>query len=346
VKDIVAYLRLLANPNDSMTLRRVINVPPRKIGATTLDALRVWAERRQQPLMAAVEHAGEIDTVGSPARKALASFAELVAELRDAATEMNVTDLLDFVLQRIRYQSYVDDGTEEGEERWNNVLELRTVAHDYDDLPHGEGLQQFLENVSLLGEADDLDEQRQAVTLMTLHAAKGLEFRVVFLVGMEEGIFPHLRALEDPQQMEEERRLCYVGITRAKERLHLIHAARRQFHGVTHTNPPSRFLDNIPESLWTEGGVRPREYTRREWTPVTRSRDLFEPVSAPQAPSEPLSQAFSPGDRVRHKHFGTGTVLSSAMTADDEEVEVRFDSSKGPVTKKLLASFARLEAID
>jgi DNA helicase-2/ATP-dependent DNA helicase PcrA len=346
IKDIVAYLRLIANPNDGVTLRRVINVPSRKIGATTLEALRGWAEARHEPLITAVEHAAEIDTLGTAAKKALGPFADLLAEFRAAAREMSVVDLLDYVTQRIRYQSYLDDGTEEGEERWNNVLELRSVAQDYTDLEPGEGLRQFLENVSLLGEADDIDEQRQAVTLMTLHSAKGLEFRVVFLVGWEEGIFPHVRSLEDPQGMEEERRLAYVGITRAKERLYLVHAARRQFYGVTQTNPPSRFIGDIPEHLWSETGVNPREYVRREFRPVTPSYDLSAAVRAESAPSGPIAQAFGPGDRVRHKLFGAGVVLSSRMTSDDEEVEVQFESPRGPVTKKLLASFARLEPID
>jgi DNA helicase-2/ATP-dependent DNA helicase PcrA len=267
-----------------------------------------------------------------------------MAELRGAATELNVLDLLDLVVQRTRYESYVRDGSDEGEDRWNNILELRTVAQDYRDEPPMEGLRSFLENVSLLGETDDLDDARPRVTLMTLHAAKGLEYRVVFLVGMEENIFPHVRSLEDPAQMEEERRLCYVGITRAKERLYLVHAARRNFHGNTVVNAPSRFLENIPDRLWSESGVAPRSYLRREFTPVSPLADIWSVNSQP-APVATPTQSFSPGDRVRHKHFGTGTVLSSSMTSDDEEVEVEFTAPSGKVKKKLLASFARLERV-
>ncbi len=343
VKDVIAYLRLLQNPNDSITLRRVINVPPRKIGATTLTALRKWAEQNNQPLIAAVERAGEIDEVGTAARRALTGFIAAILELREAAKSLNVVDLLDLVVQRIGYERFIRDGSEEGDERWENILELRTVAQDYTDEPPSEGLRSFLENVSLLGETDDLADDRPKVTLMTLHAAKGLEYDTVFLVGMEENIFPHARSLEDPKQMEEERRLCYVGITRAKRQLHLIHAARRTFHGMTMTNYPSRFLNDIPASLWDEAGVSPTSYLRREFTPVTPRIEFGLDAEKSNAP---VSQAFSAGDRVRHKHFGPGIVRSSTMTSDDEEVEVEFQSPKGRITKKLLVSFAGLEAID
>lgn len=343
IRDVVAYLRLLQNPNDGMTLRRVINVPPRKIGATTLQALRSWAEQNGQPLIAAVEQVSEIEGVGTAARKALAAFASMIAELREEAKELNVLELLDRVVQRVGYESYIRDGSDQGEERWANIRELRTVAQDYVDEAPGEGLRSFLENVSLLGETDEIADDRPRVTLLTLHSAKGLEYRVVFLVGMEENLFPHVRSLDDPQRMEEERRLCYVGITRAKERLYLVHAATRTYFGNTAVNPPSRFLADVPEGLWDEAAVPPRSYLQREFTPVSRIVDLFE--GQPEEPKGPVSQAFEPGDRVRHKHFGTGTVLSSTLTSDDEEVEVEFQSPKGKVVKKLLVSFAALEAI-
>jgi len=346
IRDMVAYLRLLQNPNDGITLRRVINVPPRKIGATTLNALRAWADQRRVPLLTAVEQVGEIETVGSAARKALAGFTAAMAELRQAAQNLNVLELLDQVVQRIGYEGYLRDGTDQGDERWSNIQELRTVARDYAGEEPMEGLRDFLENVSLLGDADEIDDGRPRVTLMTIHAAKGLEYRVVFLVGMEENLFPHGRSLEDPKQMEEERRLCYVGITRAKERLYLVHAARRMFHGNTLVNPPSRFLADIPETLWSEMGVSPRSYLRREYTTPPRASRIDIWNTAEEKPGAALSQAFQPGDRVRHKHFGTGVILSSTMTADDEEVSVQFSSAGGMVTKKLLVSFARLEAVE
>ena len=344
IRDIIAYLRLLLNPHDGVTLRRIINVPPRKIGATTVQALRKWADEHDASLMTAVERAVEIEAVGTAGQKALTSFATAIEELRQAAREMPVSALLDLLLQRIGYQSYLQDGSEEGEERWSNILELKTVARDYADEPAPEGLRSFLENVSLLGEADEIPEEREAVTLMTLHAAKGLEFRAVFLAGMEENLFPHSRSLEEPRQMEEERRLCYVGITRAKERLYLLHAARRTFHGNTVTNFPSRFLHDIPETLWEESGVNPTAYVRREhFTPVTFPDDPWAPGE--EAPRPPVTQSFGAGERVRHKHFGSGVILSSAMTGDDEEVEVEFNTPRGIMVKKLLVSYAGLEHI-
>jgi DNA helicase-2/ATP-dependent DNA helicase PcrA len=348
IRDVVAYLRLLLNPNDGITLRRVINVPPRKIGAATLQALQRWSEGHGVSLMTAVEHAGEIEEVGAAAKRALALFVETLTELRAAAHELSVLKLLDLVLQRVGYQEYIKDGSEAGDERWNNILELRTVAQDYDAEPPLEGLRSFLENVSLLGETDEITETRPRVTLMTLHAAKGLEFKVVFLVGLEEGLFPHKRGLEDVNQMEEERRLCYVGLTRAKEQLYLVHAARRTLYGNTMVNPPSRFLTDIPSHLWSESGVRPRDYLRREFTPIsgyspTAESETWE--SRPEARTGPPSQAFQPGDRVRHRIFGTGTIISSSMTSDDEEVEVEFFTPRGNTVKKLLVSYAGLEAV-
>jgi DNA helicase-2/ATP-dependent DNA helicase PcrA len=349
IRDVVAYLRLILNPNDGMTLRRVINVPPRKIGATTLQALQRWSEERRVPLMTAIERAGEIEAVGTPAKRTLALFVETLAELRGAAQELTVVQVLDLVLRRVGYREYIQDGSEAGDERWNNILELRTVAQDYDAEPPLEGLRSFLENVSLLGETDEITDARPRVTLMTLHAAKGLEFKAVFLVGMEEGIFPHRRGLEEPSQMEEERRLCYVGLTRAKEELYLVHAARRTLYGNTMVNPPSRFFGDIPSHLWSESGVRPRDYLRREFTPIsgyspTAESETWEP--RPDVRAGPPSQTFGPGDRVRHRMFGTGTILSSTMTSDDEEVEVEFTSPKGKTVKKLLVSYAGLEAVE
>jgi DNA helicase-2/ATP-dependent DNA helicase PcrA len=343
VKDIVAYLRLIANPNDGMTLRRIINVPPRKIGQTTLQALRRWASDQGQPLIAALDHVGEIEEVGAAARRALQSFAEVLAELRLAARELNVVELLDLVVRRTGYEVYLRDGSEEGEERWANIQELRTVAQDYAGEPPMDGLRSFVETIALLGETDEIDDDRPRVTLLTLHAAKGLEYRTVFLVGMEYGIFPHSRSLDDHKQMEEERRLCYVGITRAKEQLYLIHAARRTLYGNTVINPPSPFLDDIPEGLWSEQASSPRSYLRREFSAPAPRGDLWEGMD--EGTDEPATQAFETGDRVRHKHFGVGTILSSSMSGNDEEVEVEFSTPKGKVTKKLLVSYAGLEVI-
>ncbi|MGD9117259.1 MAG: 3'-5' exonuclease, partial [Dehalococcoidia bacterium] len=227
-------------------------------------------------------------------------------------------------------------GGKDGEERWENVLELRTVANEYKHLPPPEGLTAFLEGVALVSDVDGLDETVDAATLVTLHQAKGLEFPVVFIVGVEEGILPHFKSFANSDQMEEERRLCYVGITRAKQRLYLVHAFRRNLMGSSTPSTPSRFLDDIPKNLvassglWQgeEGRVMPSIYSSRTKTP------------APNFPSSDVPE-LKPGDHVRHAQFGDGVVVNCRAVKDDKEAVVAFSSGVG--VKKLLLSFARLE---
>jgi DNA helicase-2/ATP-dependent DNA helicase PcrA len=230
---------------------------------------------------------------------------------------------LDLTLAKTGYADYVQDGTEEGRDRWANIMELRTVAKEYLDLPAEAALTTFLEEVALVSDVDNLDEQVDAPTLLTLHMAKGLEFPVVFMVGMEEGIFPHNRSMDDPDQMEEERRLCYVGITRTKERLYLIHAFRRTLFGQSELGEPSRFIKDIPAHL-----IKGRQVAKVSEAPLER---------------QPVLQAqFKAGDRVLHPKFGQGMVIESVVVVGDEEVTVAFE---GQGLKRLLVSFARLERI-
>jgi DNA helicase-2/ATP-dependent DNA helicase PcrA len=267
VKDVLSVLRTLHNPHSNPDFVRVINNTPlgKGIGDKTMAELEKYAAKLGVSLYEAAKRAvdgqkhnetqrtrpGE-PVFNAPAGKfipLLSTLEELIAE-RD---QLPVVGLLDLLLTRTRYQEFLMDGTAEGDERWHNVLELRTVAENYADLPPGEALSRFLEDVALISDVDTLREDKDAVTLITLHAAKGLEFPVVFIVGMEEGMLPHIRALEseDESQMEEERRLAYVGITRAKERLYLVYAFRRTIYGVTQMNGPSRFLSDIPPELVT-----------------------------------------------------------------------------------------------
>ncbi|HKC74109.1 MAG TPA: UvrD-helicase domain-containing protein [Chloroflexota bacterium] len=350
IKDVLAYLRVIANPDDSVSLLRIINVPPRKIGATSLAAIRSWANRHGLSLREAVRHAADVPDLAPQAVRAVQGFAATLDDLEHAAAENTALDLLTYVLQRTGYAGYIRDGSDEGEERWANVEELGTVARDYEGLPPGESLTAFLENVALVSDTDALRGDAEAVTLITLHAAKGLEFPVVFITGLEEGIFPHSRSFEDPAQMEEERRLAYVGITRARKLLYLVSAEERTLYGTSSHNEPSRFVENIPPELVEVMGGRSRRSTVRAagardgsgWGAPSASRAAFAdvPTAAP-AVTEPQ---FVAGEKVQHKHFGVGVVLSSVVEKGDEEVTVEFtDRRGGKVRKTLVASLAGLE---
>lgn len=239
VKDILAYLRVVANPGDVLSLKRIINVPTRGIGKKNM--LRYLASRGIPQTLAIPR---ETDT-----KDPLIAFDALMENLKNAAASLKPTLFLRRILEEIRYREYLDDNTDRAEERWENVQELVNLAQRYDELTYPQGLTQLLEDVALMAEEDVKENPTDKVHLMTLHAAKGLEFPVVFIVGLEEGIFPHSRALFNPHELEEERRLCYVGLTRAKEKVFLIFALSRTTYGATQINPPSRFLREIPQEL-------------------------------------------------------------------------------------------------
>jgi DNA helicase-2/ATP-dependent DNA helicase PcrA len=265
IKDMLAYLRLLLNPADTFSLRRIINQPNRKIGPKTLDELLRWADKQHLSVTEALRTIDEHSTLPTAGKRALANFYHILTDLLDAAARERLPDLLDYILDRTGYRVDLQGQAEEGEERLRNILELRRVAMDYSELEPAVALPLFLEQVALVGGADLTQtsaddkaslvlENQDAVTLITLHAAKGLEFPVVFIVGMEEGLLPHSRALMDHKQLEEERRLTYVGMTRAMQRLYLVRAFRRSFYGSGGeagggVMEPSRFLQDISERL-------------------------------------------------------------------------------------------------
>ncbi|MBA3826045.1 MAG: UvrD-helicase domain-containing protein, partial [Ktedonobacterales bacterium] len=262
IRDVVAYLRLIANPRDALSLARIINVPARKIGEATLRQLLPWADERHQTPEEAIGTIDDHPTLATVPKEALKRFAALMIDLRATVATVPLDQAIDKVLEKTGYASEIRDGSDEGEERWRNVLELRRVASDYSEIAPESALSLFLENVALIGGADTsstsaeggrlAEEERDAVTLITLHAAKGLEFPIVFMVGMEEGVLPHSRSMEDRAQLEEERRLAYVGITRAMKRLYLVRAFRRSFYGGSSViQEPSRFLGDIPATLIT-----------------------------------------------------------------------------------------------
>ena len=330
IRDTIAYLKLIYNPYDSVSLTRVINVPGRGIGQRTLDDLLRWTNALDVPLYAGLEIVAQQKSdhpFPHRAAQALTGFYTLLQQLIAEGEQLDVVELLDSMLQRSGYKDYILQG-EDGEERWDNVQELRTVADQYRGFKPRESLASFLDGVSLVSDIDDLDEKKDIVTLITLHQAKGLEFPAVFIVGMEEGLSPHFRSFGDPAQMEEERRLCYVGMTRAKKHLYLVRAFRRHLGGRSNANPPSRFLQDIPVNL-----VKPI--------------GLFEEQRvAGKSSASPFSfalLALGAGDRVRHASFGEGVVLNCTPTGDDQEVVVAFEEAG---EKKLLLSLAPLEMVD
>ncbi len=236
IKDILAYLKLLTNPNDLVSLERIVNVPPRGIGRATKDLFLFGPPRPNGP------RRPKFNTK-------LENFNQLINDFRQASQKNPLTDLIKIIIRETEYEKYIRDGQEEGERHWENIQELLTVADKYNQLKHPLGLERFLEEVSLLSNLDEIETRKNLVNLMTLHCAKGLEFPVVFIIGCEEGIFPHSKSFLDQRQMEEERRLCYVGLTRAKQRVYLTFTQQRRLYGQTMVNPPSRFLHDIPKNL-------------------------------------------------------------------------------------------------
>ena len=318
IKDVLAYLRLISNPFDSVSLMRVINVPTRGIGKAGIQKVENFAHNNKLSFFEALDKLEEIEL--SPASKnAFIAFRELLGKLQQKGEQLKVLELLDFVLAKTGYESFIKDGTIEGEARHENIMELRSVAEEYDHLLPAEGLSAFLEKVALVQDADNLDKGANSVNLMTLHNAKGLEFPYVFIVGLEEGLFPHGNSMDDPQDLEEERRLCYVGITRAKQKVYLSYANHRLYFGSIQTNLPSRFLDDIPEELLN-----------------TNDNNYQIAISENNNDSQ---YSFKIGDKIRHPHFGEGTVAE----VEGDEIIVSF---KNGSIKKIALSIARIEKID
>jgi superfamily I DNA/RNA helicase len=338
VKDLLAYLRLVHDPADEVSLERILNVPPRGIGEKTLLALATTA--RSVGLAPGVLLLDLARADASPfwsqipGRSAvpLAEFSAQLGRWRAEAQRDTVTELFDRIVSDIRYPQHLDDGTEEGAERLENLQELRRLTTEYSS----RSIEEFLQDVALISDQDTLSEGKNAPTLLTLHAAKGLEFGTVFIVGLDDGILPHSRSFDDPEAMEEERRLLYVGITRAKDRLYLLRALRRGGRNMNEETLPSRYLEDIPTELLagrTRSGQSLRESSRGLSPAWLRS----EPVENNQP-----TVRFRAGLRVRHSTWGEGIVLNSKIQDNDETVEVVFESVG---IKRLAASLARLEIL-
>jgi len=311
IKDVLAYLRVLVNPADSVSLERIINVPKRSIGETTVSKIKQEAAQRGQSLYQALQVVEEIPGLTARAQKAVRDFVNLLEDLRRRVESATVTEMLEAVLEKSGYQAELEsEKTVEAQTRLENLREFKTVTLEYDARQEGEGLEGFLAGISLMSDIDNLEDGDQ-VTLMTLHSAKGLEFPVVFLAGMEEGLFPHSRALLSLEEadLEEERRLCYVGITRAREKLYLTHCWSRNLYGRTGMNPPSRFLAEIPAELLERGrGLGPSGVT---------------PASTGNQTTAAAGE-WQLNDRVVHKKYGPGMIVGIKGEGEDTELSIAF----------------------
>lgn len=350
VKDIIAYLRLILNPNDAVSLRRVINVPPRGIGATSFGRVEGHASARGISLFQACEQVSEIQGVIPKTRNAIQAFVALIHSLRHEAAVLNVHDIAAKTMEASGYLDMLrKDKTPEAQARLENLMEMLTVTQEFQGQNGDQSLTHFLEGISLKSDADDAPEDEDAVVLMTLHSAKGLEFPVVFLVGMEEGIFPHIRSLNEDKELEEERRLAYVGITRAREELYMTYAYARQVFGSAQANAVSRFVGEIPPELVDDrrpGATKPAPWAGEPRTGPSlweqmQKRNVSGPASRP-APGKNAAAAFRVGERVRHAKFGDGLVVSVHGSGDETQVSVAFANAG---LKKLLLAYAKLEKI-
>ncbi len=354
IKDLLAYLKTIDNGLDDLAVRRIINVPKRGIGLTTINRVQENATMRGVGFYEALRTADMIPGVGKGASK-LESFVALIEHFKEKAKTKLVSELMQEILDYTGYEDELrEEGGEEAELRLENIGEFKTKIAAYeesciDEMPT---LSRFLEEVALVADIDSLDENSDYVVLMTLHSAKGLEFPEVYLVGMEDGIFPSYMTLQsdDPSEIEEERRLCYVGITRAMENLTLTCARRRMMHGETQYNKMSRFLTEIPvELIASARGVRKEEYSMPIQNPYVQAKQTFRTQAfAPTKPAQNFAVKtgggldYEVGDRVRHMKFGEGLVTGIVEGGRDYEVTVQFDAVG---VKKMFAGFAKLQKI-
>ena len=355
IKDIIAYLRVIFNPADSLSLLRIINVPKRGIGDASLAKIQAYAAANNVSLFEAVSNAAAIDGLSSRFVSKLDDLAGIIFELMNLASEAPVEDLIDRVLRDTGYlEELENERTPQAQSRIDNLHELISVAQEFAASEEENNLENFLAHVALVSDIDDTEMGEDAITLMTLHSSKGLEFPVVFLVGMEEGLFPHARTLMDETEIEEERRLCYVGITRAKEKLFLSSTKMRTIYGNTVTYPPSRFLQEIPARLVKTIKRQERfsalenfkqvseKYSARPQKPASTFNPHSFMPQKPAAAAGGTGTRFNTGDRVSHSKWGEGMVVSVKDSPDGQEVKVAF---AGAGVRSLLTKYAVLKKL-
>ncbi len=345
IKDMLAYLRLVYNTRDDVSLKRAINTPTRGIGAGALSKIEAWAQEHDTPLWDALNDQSVQTTLQAKVASSVRNFIGMIKDGQERAEKGEIRPILQHLLSESGYVDQLKaERSDDALARLENLQEFLGVTSQYDETAEERSLGGFLENVSLVADIDSLVENGNGVTLMTLHSAKGLEFPVVFLAGLEEGVFPHSRALRTDSEIEEERRLCYVGMTRAREELHLLHAHRRTLFGTPNFNSRSRFLDDVPtdilDTLGQEGYRPPTQRIVQQER--SGSYSVIEPRTVAPKPAS-WTPPFTVGSRVRHAKFGVGVVIACAPLTADTEVTVAFPGVTG--VKKLVQSMAKLETV-
>jgi len=350
VRDLLAYLRVLVNPEDTVSVRRILNVPRRGIGDRAEACVEALSSRERISFAQALRRCDEAYGIATRSASAVKDFVALLDELRLMAETLPPSDVMEAALTKSGYLAELEASNDpQDESRVENLRELVTVAREYEEANPDGNLAGFLEQVALVADADeipsDTDEHGGVVTLMTLHTAKGLEFPVVFLTGLEDGVFPHMRSLTEPKELEEERRLAYVGITRAQKRLYLTRSMQRSTWGAPSYNPPSRFLDEVPDSLVEWKRAEPKRYVPS----ANASRPSSSPAALRGMPAKPTGAGNRPipalkaGDRVSHDSFGLGTVISTSGLGDNAQAKVDFGASTGQ--KTFVLRYAPLEKL-
>ena len=342
VRDILAYLNVVNNPLDEQRLRRIINEPKRKIGDTTIATVEQIADGTGESMFAVMEDSDRYPALVRNSAK-LMDFTSMIRDFQAAAQSQPVSEVVSLIIERSGYRAMLLAQGMEGLDRLENVQELISNAIEYEKEHEAPSLANFLEEISLVADIDNYDKEADAVVLMTIHSAKGLEFPVVFLPGMEEGIFPGIQVASDPNELEEERRLAYVAITRAKTRLFCLHARERILYGRTQYNPPSRFLAELPEEAIDRDDLHRKEENSPSSSirkKPTVSAEFTRPAAITVNTVKNSFDRFQGGDRVVHPSFGSGTVLSVTPMGSDLLYEIAFDTVG---TKKLMATFAKLK---